>query len=88
MQAHDPAVAELPDDLRPVLTLCGSAEEALKGADVAVVATEWPAFRELGADQFVKAMRRPQVIDQNHFLASVLAADPRVTYFAIGRGRR
>lgn len=86
VQAHDPAVTELPDELRPVMTLFANPEDALKGADVAVVATEWPAFRELKVEQFVKAMRRPQVIDQNHFLAGILAVDPRVTYFAIGRG--
>ena len=38
------------------------------------------------ADDFVGAMRRPSVIDQNWFLAGALANDRRITYVATGRG--
>lgn len=85
VRAFDPAVSELPAELRPVLTLCPTAVEALTGAELAVVATEWPTFRELRADEFVAALRRPRVIDQNHFLAGTLAGDTRVAYFATGK---
>ncbi|HJT79431.1 MAG TPA: nucleotide sugar dehydrogenase [Gemmataceae bacterium] len=87
VRAHDPAVTALPGELAGVLTLCPTAEEALRGADVAVVATEWPAYRALAADQVARLMRRPCVIDPTHFLAAALAADPRLTYVATGRGR-
>src|SRR5262249_43118922 len=50
VQAHDPAVHELPGDLGQHVALTERAEDALQGADVAVVATEWPEFRKLGAD--------------------------------------
>src|SRR5262249_14464599 len=66
VRAHDPVVAELPEELRPILTLFASPEEALTGVDVAVVATEWPDYRGLGAETFVRAMRQPRVIDPNH----------------------
>jgi UDPglucose 6-dehydrogenase len=85
VQVHDPAVQELPDELRQALTLCPSPEEALAGADAALIATEWPQFRGLRAEQFVAAMRRAQVIDPNHFLADVLAGDVRMRYVATGR---
>jgi UDPglucose 6-dehydrogenase len=65
--------------------LCPTAEEALAGADVAIIATEWPQFRDLGAELFVRAMRRPQVIDPNHFLAGTLGGDPRIRYAATGK---
>lgn len=84
VRAHDPAVRRLPGDLADKMTLCDSAAEALAGTDVAVVATEWPAFKQLAADQFVGGMRRPQVIDQNHFLAPALADDSRLGYWATG----
>lgn len=87
IQAYDPAVTQLPDDLRPVIALSASAAEALKNADLAVVATEWPEFRMLAADNFVSAMRRPAVIDPNWFLAGVLAEDRRVHYVTTGRDR-
>ena len=85
MRAHDPAVARLSGDLDSAVTLCESPQSALAGADVAVIATEWPAFRALRPDQIAALMRRPQVIDPNHFLAADLAADPRILYCATGR---
>jgi UDPglucose 6-dehydrogenase len=88
VQAHDPAVLELPEDLRPVLRLCANPEEALNGAAGAVVATEWPDYRALHAEQFVKWMGEPRVIDPNWFLAGTLAADERITYLATGRPPR
>jgi UDPglucose 6-dehydrogenase len=86
VRAHDPAVPELPADLRDLgVVLCASAQEAVSGADVAVVATEWPDYRGLGAGDLVRAMRRPRVIDPNWFLAAALSAEPRLTYIATGR---
>ena len=85
VQAHDPAVVALPEELCSLLTLCRTPREALTGADLAVIATEWPDFRKLTAEEFVEVMRRPQVIDQTWFLAPVLAADRRITYVATGR---
>jgi UDPglucose 6-dehydrogenase len=85
VQAHDPAVQELPEELRDVMVLNSTSQEALRGADVAVVATEWPQYRSLTAGDFVAAMRRPQVIDQKHFLANALAGDDRITYVVTGR---
>jgi len=85
VKAHDPAVTEIPEELHGTLTLCDSADEALRGADVAVLATEWPQFKTLGAGDFVRAMRQARVIDQNRFLGDVLATDGRVAYIATGK---
>ena len=60
-------------------------QESLAGADVAIVATERPEYRSLTAEDFVRTMRRPRVIDQNWFLAGALSGDPRITYLATGR---
>jgi UDPglucose 6-dehydrogenase len=96
VKGYDPAVRALPEDLDSLLNLCDSPAAVLEGADVAVIATEWPDFKHLPAELFAQAMRRPQVIDQNHFLAA-MASDPRIGYQATGlpaarqvpgRGRR
>jgi UDPglucose 6-dehydrogenase len=85
VRAHDPTVAGRPLELKDLdVTLCASAKEALTGADVAVVATEWPDYRRLLAEDFVRAMRRPCVVDPKWFLDS-LAPDPRIKYVATGR---
>jgi len=74
----------LPAELRTIIALAATPEQALAGADVAVIATEWPDYRALTADQLVSHMRHAQVIDQNRFLAAVLGSDPRITYVATG----
>ena len=87
VKGYDPAIGALPEDLDSLLQLCDSPAEVLAGADVAVIATEWPEFKGFPADLFTQAMRRPWVIDQNHFLAAILAGDPRIRYQATGVSR-
>ena len=84
VQAHDPAVSALPTELEAVIDLRDTPAAALEGADVAIVSTEWPAFRSVAADDFVLAMRQPVVIDQNRFLAGTVGADRRVRYVSVG----
>ena len=85
VRAHDPTVRELPAELRDLgLVLCTSAEDAVTGADVAVVATEWPDYRRLAAAALVRTMRQPRVIDPNWFLEHI-ASEPRIEYVATGR---
>lgn len=86
VRAHDPAVRGLPPELEGEIDLRPSVAEALAGADVAVVATEWPEFRSLRAEDFTSAMPRARVIDQNWFLAGALSSAPGMTYVATGRG--
>lgn len=84
VRAHDPAVRLLPESA-PALRLCATPAEALDGADLAVIATAWPEFRSLRADDFVRAMRTARVVDPSWFLADHLGGDARVTYVAPGR---
>jgi UDPglucose 6-dehydrogenase len=88
VQAHDPAVRTPPAGLHASVKLSPSPQEALTGADVAIVATEWPEYRSLTAEDFVKSMRRPRIVDPNWFLAGTLAQDPRIVYAAPGRPAR
>jgi len=85
VKAHDPAVGELPLELGSAIELCGSAHEALRGADLAILATEWPDYRKLGAEDFVGSMRHARVLDPNWFLAGALGNDDRIKYVATGR---
>ena len=85
VRAHDPAIRELPAELRNVIELQANVRDAFAGADLAILATEWPEFQQLTPDGLVAAMRRPAVIDPNWFLARVLSNDPRVWYVTTGR---
>ena len=85
MHGYDPALSGLPDDLASILRIESDAATALADADAAVVATEWPQFQELGPDLFVRAMRRPLVLDPNRFLAKTLGEAEAIRYLSVGR---
>src|SRR5688572_10234555 len=65
---------------------CQSAEDALDGADAAVLVTEWPEFRELDwAGQVKDSMRNPLVVDGRNFLDAEALRAAGYTYEGIGR---
>ncbi|HEV3032272.1 MAG TPA: UDP binding domain-containing protein, partial [Polyangia bacterium] len=84
VRAYDPAIREKSAELPAGLALSASLAEAIVDADAIVVATEWPAFRELTADLLAALGRRPLVLDANRFLAGNLADDGRLHYVAVG----
>ena len=82
--AHDPAIAVLPNNLQ--CQLSASALDAARDADAIVVATEWPEYRQIGADAVMSHVGRPRVsvIDANRFLKDTLGADSRIQYLTVG----
>ena len=85
IRGFDPAVKELPAELRSIVTLSTSAIEAARAADALVVATEWPEFREIHAGEVSAAMRRPLVLDANRSLFQQWGALKDVTYLSVGK---
>ncbi len=88
VQAHDPAVTELPPELRGGVQLCASPLEAARGAQALVVATEWPDYRQIDTAAVHAALAAPNVIDANGFLSATLGADARMVYRTVGTVRR
>ncbi len=82
VRAWDPVAR--PHDLRGV-TQVESVEEALTGADAAVIVTEWPQLGELDWAKIAATMSTPVLIDGRNMLdpAAMLGAGFR--YEAIGR---
>jgi UDPglucose 6-dehydrogenase len=85
IRAYDPQVRELPDDLAGVITLASDARSAARGADALVVATEWPEFATLRADDIADEMRGRLVLDPGCFLPPSFAANPRLSLICVGR---
>jgi UDP-N-acetyl-D-mannosaminuronate dehydrogenase len=52
----------------PDLVVVPTIEEALQGADAAVIATEWPVYRDLDWAAVRATMRRPLIIDGRRLL--------------------
>jgi UDPglucose 6-dehydrogenase len=88
VQAHDPAIRALPPELQATIALCETPRQALAGADLAVVATEWPDYRALVPGDLADRMRKARVIDQTWFLAESMARAPGIQYFAPGRAEQ
>jgi UDPglucose 6-dehydrogenase len=82
VRAFDPTVHTLPEDLP--ITLSRSADEALAGADAAVICTERSEFKTINWDVSLPAMRRRLILDANGFLAADLARNPAVRYVVVG----
>lgn len=87
VRVHDPAVKALPDDLSGV-TRTFTPEEAAAGADALVVATEWPAYRQVSLDQLATTMAGRAVVDANRFLGATVGTDERFTMVSVGVGSR
>ena len=47
VSGYDPVAEGPARELLPSVELCDSAEQALEGADAAILVTEWPEFAEL-----------------------------------------
>ena len=61
--AHDPRAAERASIADPALAVAATAEEAVRGADAVVVATEWPDYGRLDWQVLAAAMRGTLVYD-------------------------
>jgi len=84
VRAYDP-VADAGDIVRG-MSSCESMADAVRGADAAVIVTEWDEFRSLLTDEIRDSMSRPLVVDGRNLLDPEAAASAGFTYEGIGRG--
>lgn len=90
VQAFDPEAMEEAQRLfgnEPALQLCGTKEQALKGADVLVICTEWKEFRSPDFDGVIAALREPVIFDGRNLYDPEIVDRHGLIYYAIGRGR-
>ena len=83
VRAWDP-VADASDLLQGV-TFCGSPLEAVRGADAAVIVTEWDDLRDLAREEVRTAMRNPLIVDGRNLLDPAQARAAGFAYEGIGR---
>jgi UDPglucose 6-dehydrogenase len=85
VSAYDPVAEESAAGLLPSVELAVSAEEALEGADAAVLVTEWPEFAELDWPALAERMATPLIVDGRNFLDGRALRSAGFTYEGIGR---
>ncbi len=64
---------------------CRNAYDAAKGADAAVIATEWREFIQLDLDRIREALRGPVIFDGRNIYVPVQVAKAGIEYHCIGR---
>ncbi len=85
VHAHDPTIKTLPDELAQKIRLFSSPLAALQGASALVIATAWPQYKSLTAENIFSVMKTPLIIDPNRFLVTTIGSDPRFQYFTVGK---
>jgi UDPglucose 6-dehydrogenase len=72
--------------LVPGLEIATASSDALAGADIAILVTEWPEFVELDWAAVGATMRRRVLIDGRNVLAGDRLAAEGFAYSSFGRG--
>ncbi|HZU20592.1 MAG TPA: nucleotide sugar dehydrogenase [Gaiellaceae bacterium] len=84
VRAWDPVVRDA-DKLPKGVDMVGSIVDAVRGADAAVIVTEWPELKELASTEVREAMATPLIVDGRNLLDPEAARRAGFTYEGIGR---
>jgi UDPglucose 6-dehydrogenase len=90
VQAYDPVALEEAERLYPGrkdLVLAKSAHEALAGADVLAIVTEWQEFRSPDFEIIRSSLKHPVVFDGRNLYDPKFVRQFGLTYYGIGRGQ-
>ncbi len=90
VQAFDPEAMNETQRIygdEPGLQLCGTKEQALKGADALVICTEWKEFRSPDFGMIAQSLNYPVIFDGRNLYTSEMLERHKLTYYAIGRGQ-
>lgn len=83
IHVHDPIVKELPHDLSNKIKKYDNPLDVLIGVQILVIATEWPMYKDILADNVAKLNSGLTIIDTNRFLTQ-FENDNRFKYLAVG----
>ena len=72
---------------RDDLALCEHAWDALAGADVLAIVTEWKAFRSPDFARIRAALKTPAIFDGRNLYDPAAVEEAGLAYYGIGRGR-
>ncbi|MFQ5947475.1 MAG: UDP-glucose dehydrogenase family protein [Acidimicrobiia bacterium] len=85
IRAFDPQGMARASAVQPQADYCGDAYEAIDGADVAVIATEWQDFRNLDLDRVRTLLARPLIVDLRNLFDPKQMARAGLEYHSVGR---
>jgi UDPglucose 6-dehydrogenase len=83
--AFDPVAMAHAAPMLPGVRMVGSLNEAVQGADAAVVLTEWAEFRAMDLHQLKSQLKTPHLIDLRNIFTPQQVRAAGLTYTALGR---
>ena len=85
LRVYDPVGMKTAKTVLPDVIWCQSCYEAIEGADILVILTEWNEFRALDLSYLKKMLRYPIVIDLRNIYGPNEMAAVGLCYYSIGR---
>jgi len=83
--AYDPEGMEQARPLLPGVTMCGNPYEAIEGADVVVIVTEWDAFHALDLKRVKQLLNAPVMVDLRNIYKPDEMRSAGIEYVSVGR---
>lgn len=85
VKVHDPKAMENFKKHFPYITYCQSAEEAVEGAEIIILATEWNEYRSIDPEKFKSLMAGNLICDARNLLKPEAFIDAGFEYMGVGR---
>ncbi|MCY4087613.1 MAG: UDP-glucose/GDP-mannose dehydrogenase family protein [Actinomycetia bacterium] len=85
VRGWDPVALDEARELLPSVELFDDVRQALRGADAAVIVTEWDEIAELPLSEVRELMRRPLIVDGRNLLDPRTVRAAGIAYEGIGR---
>ncbi len=85
IKAYDPEAIEQAKSRMPTIIYCDNKGAALKGADAALILTEWPEFKDLDLTHVAEQLTTPVLIDLRNLFEPEVVASYGLIYYSIGR---
>ncbi|HHV72652.1 MAG TPA: UDP-glucose/GDP-mannose dehydrogenase family protein [Clostridia bacterium] len=83
--AYDPAVKVLPEEYLEKVVMSENIPAALEGAKAAVIATDWPEFKNLPWNKLKNLMADPLIVDGRNILEPEVMGEYGIKYLGMGR---
>lgn len=83
--AYDPQAMDNAKPILPHIKMANSALEAVKGATLLMILTDWDEFKKLDLSSVIKLMDKPNIVDARNIYDPQSARDLGFSYAGVGR---
>ncbi len=84
----DPKARHGADTFQRAVGVATSVEDAAKGADVLLIATDWPEFKTIDLPRLKAVMRGDVLVDGRNLLLQAACVEAGFKYIGVGRGQQ